>query len=157
MEREKDSLIETAQKKENSWELLRECTRYLKENEKNWKLEGDKNSKTAKNTRLKQAEVQKAATLARLTQKKITETWRKLPDHERRHLLAEYTKRRRHELREAKIIIWKKWRKKADKKTPSKKKIQDRHHPRKVMARETRRYPRQTEKRRAKQVNSKKE
>ena len=49
LDREKDSLIETAQKKETSWELLRECTRYLKENEKNWKLEEDKNSKIAKN------------------------------------------------------------------------------------------------------------
>ena len=53
-------------------------------------------------------------TLTRITQKQIIETWTKLPEHEKKHLQQEETTRRRHELREAKINIWKKWRK-ADK------------------------------------------
>ena len=31
--------IEKADKKEKSWELLRECTAFLKENEKSWVME----------------------------------------------------------------------------------------------------------------------
>ena len=84
LDKEREDLIEEAQKKEKSWELLRVCTTYLKENEKNWKQEDDKNYKLAKNIKLKQAETQKAATLSRLTQSKITETWNKLPKDERK-------------------------------------------------------------------------
>jgi hypothetical protein len=43
----------------SDWELLRECTRFLKEYEKNWKQEEDKNCKVAKNTRLRKAKEQK--------------------------------------------------------------------------------------------------
>ena len=89
--------------------MLRECKRYLKENENN---KEDKNCKVAKNIRLRRSETQKAETLQRLTQKKITENWNRLPESEKRHLEKEETKRRRLELREAKINIWKKWRRK---------------------------------------------
>ena len=58
-----------AEKKEKSWQLLRECKRYLKENEKNWKGEEDKNCKVAINIRLRRSQTQKAETLQRLTQK----------------------------------------------------------------------------------------
>ena len=68
----REEQIEKADKKEKSWELLRECTRYLKEHEKNWKQEEDKDCKIAKNISLKNAEIQKAATLARIAQNKIT-------------------------------------------------------------------------------------
>ena len=54
-------------------------------------------------------------TLARVKQKKINETWKLIPEHERRKLLAEEAKNRRMELREFKVNIWKKWRKRSDK------------------------------------------
>ena len=95
--------------------MLRECTTFLKENEKVWKREGEETSKMVKNTRLRPAQEQKHSTLTRTTQKKITKTWKKIPEHERRHLLAEKEKRRRLELREIKLNIWKKWRKEEDK------------------------------------------
>ena len=36
-----------------------------------------------------------------ITQRKISETWKKLPEHESRHLLAEEAKKRRLDLRKA--------------------------------------------------------
>ena len=39
MEKEREAKIEEKEKKERSWELLRLCTSYLKENEKSWKIE----------------------------------------------------------------------------------------------------------------------
>ena len=69
------------------------------------------------------ARIQKEETLTRLRKKKISETWNLLPETERRKLLAEEEKRRRLELRETKVNIWKKWRRREDKNpTPSKKK-----------------------------------
>ena len=47
-------------------------------------------------------------TLARTRQKKIDETWKLIPKHEQRKLLAEETRNRRMELREVKVDIWKK-------------------------------------------------
>ena len=47
----------------------------------------------------------------RITQKKITENQTKLPEHDKKRRQQEETTIRRHELREAKINIWKKWRK----------------------------------------------
>ena len=39
LEKERIDKKERAENKEKSWELLRECTRYLKDNEKKWKIE----------------------------------------------------------------------------------------------------------------------
>ena len=116
LEREAEELKERKEKKESSWQLLKECTRYLKENEPKWKTEEEKYCKEAKNTRLKRAAQQKKETLKSLQQKKITESWKRLPEHERRKLEENETRKRRLELRDAKINIWKKWRgKKNDK------------------------------------------
>ena len=112
LEKETEDRIERSEKREQSWQLLRECTRFLRENEKGWKEENERNCKVAKNTRLRKAEKQKLETLKNLQQKKITESWKRLPEHERRRLEKEETRRRKLELRDAKINIWKKWRKK---------------------------------------------
>ena len=42
LERDRQEKIEQAEKKENSWALLRECTSFLRENEKNWKFDTDR-------------------------------------------------------------------------------------------------------------------
>ena len=67
-----------------------------------------------KNRKLELARRQKEETLTRIKQKKFNETWKLIPEHERRKILAEEEKIRRFELREAKINIWKKWRRKED-------------------------------------------
>ena len=51
---------ERSEKKEKSWELLRECTRFLKENEKTWKIEehdrkSERQQKEEKNRKLQMA------------------------------------------------------------------------------------------------------
>ena len=47
-------------------------------------------------------------------QRKITESWKRLPEFEKRQLKEEETRRRRLELRDAKINIWKRWRRKEE-------------------------------------------
>ena len=42
LERERQEQVEKAQKNEKRWEMLRECTAFLKENEKSWKFESNK-------------------------------------------------------------------------------------------------------------------
>ena len=85
-----------------------------------WTLE--KTKQENKKRKLELARIQKEETLTRLRQKKISETWNLLPETARRKSLAEEEKRRRLELRETKVNIWKKWRRREDKNpTPSKK------------------------------------
>ena len=92
LERERQEKIEKAEQKEKSWELLRECTSFLKENEKSWKFDRDmpklKKKQEDKERKLTLARIQKEETLRKLKQKKITETWKKLPEHEKRNFLA---------------------------------------------------------------------
>ena len=111
LEKEGEDKIERADKKEQSWQLLRECTRFLRENEKCWKEEENKNCKAAKNNRLNRAENQKVETLRKVQQKKITESWNRLPENEKKRLEQEEEKRRKLDLRDAKMNLWKKWRK----------------------------------------------
>ena len=78
LEKERECRIEKKEKQEKSWELLRECTKFLKENEKNWKREEEerlteRNKKEIKNKKKRQEQN---------TQKKISETWKLLPEHE---------------------------------------------------------------------------
>ena len=91
MNREREEKIEKAQKKEKSWELLRECTNYLKENEKAWKQEQNKYCKEAKSTRLRRAENKRKETLTKIRQQKIQETLKKLPEMEKKRLKQEKT------------------------------------------------------------------
>ena len=116
MEKERQKRIEGAEKQEKSWELLRECVGYIKENEKAWKREEEEKlterQKKEQKNKLKQAEKkQKEKETDKQMQQKITESWKRIPEHERRHLLKEEEKRRRMELREVKINVWKRWRK----------------------------------------------
>ena len=114
MENERQEQIDKANKKEKSWEVLRACTSFLKENEKTWKIDLEKmklkKKQEDKNRRLELARIQKEETLMKVKQQKITSTWKLLPEHKRRKFLLEEEPRRRMELREAKINLWKKWR-----------------------------------------------
>ena len=73
------------------------CTKFIKENEKSWKKDEDdrkteRNRKEAAN-RKKQLAEQRAK--EKNTQQKITENWKRIPEHEKRHLMQEEDKRRR--------------------------------------------------------------
>jgi hypothetical protein len=46
----------------------------------------------------------------------MTETWKIIPEHEQKHIIKEEEKKRRLELREIKINVWKKWRKESEEK-----------------------------------------
>ena len=95
--------------------MLRECVRFLKENENTWKKDEDarttERQKKEQKNKLRQAELRKTAEQKeKETQRKITETWKMLPEHEQRSLAKEEEKGRKLELREVKLNIWKKWR-----------------------------------------------
>ena len=60
----------------------------------------------------------------RIIQQKITQTLKLLPEHERRKVSAEEEKRRKIELREAKIDVWKKWRQEPQEQISEKRKLQ---------------------------------
>ena len=68
MDKIREEQIEKADKKEKSWELLRECTAFLKENESSWTMETGgpklKQKVENKNKRLELARRQRADTLA---------------------------------------------------------------------------------------------
>ena len=86
MNKERVEKIERAQRKEKSWELLRESTRYLKQNEQSLKIENEKNCKESKNARLKRAEQQRVETVTKIRQKKLTESWNRLPEEGKKKL-----------------------------------------------------------------------
>ena len=117
--KERKDRIEGAEKQEKSWELLRECVGYIKENEKAWKREDEdkltERQKKEQKNKLKQTEKKQNEQEAnKQLQQKITETWKRIPEHEQIHMLKEEEKRRRMELREVKINVWKRWRKETD-------------------------------------------
>ena len=120
LEKEREEKIERKEKLELSWELLRECTRFLKENEKTWKKDGDNQLTERQKKEIKNKEKQaqarrKSKTEEKQKQKRIDETWQLLPAQKRQPLIEE-EKRRRLELREMKLNIWKKWRREPEEK-----------------------------------------
>ena len=111
--RERENRIEEAEKKEKSWELLRECRNFLKENVPTWKEEkgGKHLEDKEKDKRLAKGKEKKLAFIhENLVQKKVTEIWEKLPLDDKENFRREEERKKRFELREAKINIWKKWR-----------------------------------------------
>ena len=86
LENEKQEQIELANKKEKSWELLRECTSFLKQNETTRKIDLEKphlkKKQEDKQRRLELAIIQKEETLMKVKQQKITSTWKLLQEHE---------------------------------------------------------------------------
>ena len=116
LETEQEERIARAEKQEESWKLLRECIGYIKENETAWKREEEEKmterQKLEKRNKQKQEEKRKQCpNPEKEMQKKITATWKLIPEHEQRQLVKEEERRRRMELREAKVNMWKRWRK----------------------------------------------
>ena len=61
LEREREERIERKEKQEKSWELLRECVKYLKENEKVWKRDEDNQLSERQRKEIKNKEKQAQA------------------------------------------------------------------------------------------------
>ena len=126
MERCRAEKIEMAQKKEQSWLLLRECKEFLRDNEKTWQLlENEKpkmkKKQEEKNRRLELSRIQKTETLRKIQEQKIRENWKFLSPKEKKKFTEGEERTRRLELKEMKSNIWKKWRnKKSQDKSPKK-------------------------------------
>ena len=123
LEREKLELKQRAEKKEQSWELLRQCTQFLKENESKWKNEEEdrkteKQRKEEKNRRCQKANTQSETIGNQVRQQKIEKSMKLLPEHARMRAIKEEEKTRRIELREIKVNLWKKWRKEPKEQAP---------------------------------------
>ena len=108
----REERLEEVKKKEASWELMRLCTNFLKENDQKWKDKAKDEEK--KNGKEKKKEANKKdkekEDKQTLVQKKIEETFKKLPSKEKERFVQEEIKKERLELREVKMKIWKTWR-----------------------------------------------
>ena len=120
-EEERKRLITKAEKLRKSWELLRVCREMIETEGDKWqkskerRLE-EKMKYEERERRLQVAGEKKRQTLDKLEkrkiQNKITENLRQLPENRRILIEREEEKERRLLLQEAKIELWKKWRKK---------------------------------------------
>ena len=126
LERCRKEKIERAEKKEQSWLLLRECKEFLRDNEKTWHfLDNEKpkmkKKQEEKNRRLELSKIQKAETLKRIQEQKISENWKQLSSKEKKEFMEGEERSRRLDLTEMKSNIWKKWRNKKQKEKSPKK------------------------------------
>ena len=115
LERCRKEKIERAEKKEQSWLLLRECKEFLRDNEKTWHfLDNEKpkmkKKQEEKNRRLELSKIQKAETLKKIKEQKISENWKQLSSKEKKEFMEGEERSRRLDLTEMKSNIWKKWR-----------------------------------------------
>ena len=112
-EKDREERKERASNLEKSWELMRMCTQYIRENNKNWKDEGTQNRKRQEDLERKEERLTKIAERrgkikATAIQRKITETILKIPETDRRTLQQEEEKKRKIELKHVKENMWKK-------------------------------------------------
>ena len=113
-ERENEERRERASKKEKSWELLRLCKHYINENGRSWKTLGDERlvemqEVSKKQERLRKVSRKKEEMREKLTQKKLTESWLKIPEREREKFRSEEERKKRLEIKEVKENLWR-WR-----------------------------------------------
>ena len=104
MEKARMEQIEKAEKKEQSWQLLRECRNYLRENENHWQFLNNekpkmKKKQEEKNRRLELSRIQKKETLKKIKQKKIEECWNMLPEHKKRKIIEVEEREKRLDLK----------------------------------------------------------
>ena len=79
---------EKADKLSKGWELMRACRDYIEENSKTWNNDEElrrqkKDEEEKKMERLRQAAIKKGRAKENEVQRKITETWRKIPQNEK--------------------------------------------------------------------------
>ena len=94
---------------------MRLCRTYIQDNSNIWKSEEEERAKKTaeeekKRERLRRAAEKKETSKERETQRKLTDTWKRIPQNERRKVECEESRARKLEMREIKENIWKKWR-----------------------------------------------
>ena len=109
---------EKAKKKEKSWELFRECKRFIKENGGRWRVCKEEKEMVEEEKRKKERfgkiGKKKLEMKEKLIQKKLAETWLRLPEKEKVKFRNEEEKRRRLEMKTSRENLWK-WRGKMSK------------------------------------------
>ena len=109
---------EKATKKEKSWELFRECKRFIKENGGRWRVCKEEKEmvedEKRKKERFGKIGKKKLEMKENLIQKKLAETWSRLPEKEKVKFRNEEEKRRRLEMKTSRENLWK-WRGKMSK------------------------------------------
>ena len=119
-EREDGERKRRAEKKSESWELMRLCRDYLRDNGKTWKANTkDRIEEEKLKERLNRAEIKKKEWNEKRLQKKLMETWQQLPEREKIKYRDIEERKRRLELKEIKENLFR-WRSKEDKKVKSK-------------------------------------
>ena len=118
---------EKADKLSKGWELMRACRDYIEENSKTWNNEEElrrqkKDEEEKKMERLRQAAIKKGRAKENEVQRKITETWKKIPQNEKEIFVESENREKRREMRNIRENMWKKWRKDRNKETRSKEK-----------------------------------
>ena len=115
-ENETTERVERAAMKTASWELMRLCRNFVKENGTLWK-DGEEERKREKDKRerLSKVAIKKDDRRSKMLQKKLTETWLHLPEKERERYRGEEERRKRFELKEIKENLWR-WRSREGKK-----------------------------------------
>ena len=114
-ERARKTRIDKSEKMEESWELLRICMGYIRENSERWKKEEKERQEKAQKEEEKRARLILAARKREnlkenLLQKKITDSMKKLPKKIVEDLRQEEEGLRRKDLKDAKLSNWKDWR-----------------------------------------------
>jgi hypothetical protein len=117
-ERLRREKIERAKTLERSWELLRMCKSYLREN-RDWKVIKknkliEKRKEEERKEQKSKADEKKRDIHEKENQKgvqmKITESLKRLPENERELFMREEGQRKRVELKEVRENLWRKWR-----------------------------------------------
>ena len=114
-ELEKNLRVEKARKMEKSWELLRMCRDFMRENAREWSEKRDleekrKSEEERKADRLEKCSREKEKLQKKIVEEKISAALRSLPREERERYIAEEEKEKRIEMKTIKENIWKKWR-----------------------------------------------
>ena len=109
---ERNKRIELAKEKENTWQLYRECQRYLEQNERNWQVRKmQREQEIKRKERLEIAnhkrEALKEKVRIRKLKEKIETEMEKLPGKEKERIEQEERKERRLEIQETKKSLWK--------------------------------------------------
>ena len=110
--KERESNIERKEIKEKSWQLYKECQKFLENNEKNWeKLKIEREQERKRKERLslargKQEKLQDKIKERKL-EKEIQEGMNKLPQQKRNEILIEENRKQKMEIIETKKSLWK--------------------------------------------------
>ena len=118
-EEERSRRLEKAQRLNRSWELMRLCKEYIRENSNKWVDREDEEEKARKREEQRQKALNKKEEFKKkhenkMKMQKITDLLTKIPMEEARKIEMDIKRKERNELKEIKENVWKKWRGKGE-------------------------------------------